>query len=174
LGTYIYLAEHPKKLLKGLKSLMPLAQKLKRFSRGFTLIEVLVSMALLATIGSAITSGIYTVYRADQSGNVHVSAVGILQTQMEYVDGLVYIPATGTAADYGLFTGSIPAGYSLRSVRADATYSITNIIGVPWNVQTGTSAGAENGLQRIRLAVVRNGQVVTTLDAYKVQPQVLH
>jgi type II secretory pathway pseudopilin PulG len=137
--------------------------------KGVAMVEILVSIAVLSSIGLALLSGLSTFYKADQINNNKITAVGIAQSQLEYFDGLTYLPATNQVADYGLFTGTLPAGYSIQSVKGDGTYSTTHLLAAPWNSQTGTLASIDAGLQRIRLVVLQGTKVAVTLDDYKVQ-----
>ena len=139
--------------------------------RGFALVEILISITVLSSIGVALLSGLSTVYRADTTTNNKVAAVGIAQSQLEYFAGLTYIPATGQTADYGPFTGTLPAGYYLHSLRGNGTYSTTNLLAAPWDSQTGAPAASEAGLQRIRLVVLQGTKDAFTVDAYKAQMQ---
>ncbi len=143
--------------------------------RGFTLIEVLIAVALVGIIAVAFLSGLATASRALVIADEHATAESLARSQMEYVKNQGYI----TAADYDAgvpgsgevtydkITG-IPDGYTIWSFnRAGAT--VEDIIyGVPWDSQNNLPVDTDAGLQRIKLIIKHHGKEVITLENYKV------
>jgi prepilin-type N-terminal cleavage/methylation domain-containing protein len=140
-----------------------------RNNKGFALVEILISIAVLSSIGTALISGLSTVYRTDLLNNNKLTAVSIVQSQLEYFDTLTYLPATGQTADYGPFSGTLPSGYTLQCIKGDGSITTTNLVAAPWDTHAGSMAPGDIGIQRIRLAVLQGTKVAFTLDAFKVQ-----
>ena len=150
---------------------------LRGSSAGFTLIEVLVALALFSLIAIVFAGGLGTASRAVFLADVRTKAESLARTQMEYVktqdynDDLVDGEATYDKID----TNDIPDGYAICSV--NGTGPPTNcgnsdpIIAVPWNSDTGLPLqplGTDNGLQKITLVVRHEGRDIITLEGYKV------
>jgi len=62
-------------------------------SRGFTLIEVLIALALFAIIGIVFAGGLATASRAVLIADVRTNAESLARTEMEYVKTQDYSPA---------------------------------------------------------------------------------
>ncbi len=140
-------------------------------SRGFTLIEVLIALALFSIIAITFLGGLTTASMAVLTADVRATAESLAKTQMEDVKNpnQAYDPAPyGGVANYTKITG-IPLSYTICSVDRDGvTVNCDDsdpIIAVPWD---GERLDVDNGLQRIRLVVKHEGQVIFTLEGYKV------
>jgi len=67
-----------------------LAGLLRGRSRGFTLIEVLVAMALMGIIAIAFVGGLGTASQAALTGDIRATAESLARSQMEYVKSQVF------------------------------------------------------------------------------------
>jgi len=147
-------------------------------SRGFTLIEVIVALALLVIIGIAFLGGLATASKAIIIADERATAESLARSQMEYVKNQDYI----TAADYDpLVPGSgeviylkiddseIPEGYTIWSVNR-AGDTVEDIIGVPWDSDplVNQPVDIDAGLQRIKLIIKHLDKEIITLEDYKV------
>ena len=144
--------------------------------RGFTLIEVLIGVALFGVIAVAFLSGLATASKAIFVADEHATAESLARSQMEYVKNQPYDPAavydpgpppTGGEVTYNKITG-IPGDYTIWSEnRAGGT--VEDIIyGVPWDSQNNIPEATDAGLQRIKLVIKHHGKEVLTLEDYKV------
>ena len=146
--------------------------------KGFTLIEVMIAIALLGIIAVAFLGALATASRALVIADERATAESLARSQMEYVknqdykDADIYNPydpgppPTGGEVTYAKITG-IPAGYTIWGVdRADAT--VTDIIGVPWDSLNNQPVTTDVGLQRIKVIIQHHGKDVITLEDYKV------
>jgi prepilin-type N-terminal cleavage/methylation domain-containing protein len=149
-----------------------------RAEKGFTLLEVIIAIALLGVVAVAILSGLSTGSRAILVADERATAESLARSQMEYVKSLDYTKApSGGEASYTNAKLAVPSGYEIRSInRAGAEDASANIIAVPWNSATGQPAANDTGLQRIKLAIYHlrhlgdsNPTLVLTLEGYKVQ-----
>jgi len=142
-----------------------------RGEKGFTLIEVIIAMALLAIVAVAILSGLSTGSRAIFVADERATAESLARSQMEYVKKLSYTKApNGGEAIYANAKISVPSGYEVKSInRAGGEDVSTNIIGVPWDsAASPPPVTTDAGLQRIKLVIYHHGKSLLTLEDYKV------
>jgi len=138
-------------------------------SRGFTLIEVLVALALVGIIAIAFLGGLSTASRALLIADVRTTAESLARTQMEDVKNQDYNPALeGGEAAYSKLTQDIPDGYTIWSVNRDDEI-VEDVIGIPWDSEGNEPLDEDNGLQRIKLVIRHDDEVVITLVSYKVE-----
>jgi len=136
--------------------------------KGFTLISVLIAVAVLGLVAVIFAGGISTASKAVFVDDVKVTAESLAKSQLEYTKQEAYI----TAPDYGEATyakiADIPDGYSIRSINLEGD-TVSDIIGVPWDSENGMPEIIDKGLQRIVL-VIRHGDDpdVITLEGFKV------
>jgi prepilin-type N-terminal cleavage/methylation domain-containing protein len=134
-------------------------------SRGFTLVEVLVAIALMATIAVAVLGALSTASLALITADKQATADSLARSQMEYVKNQDYNSTQpGGEAIYEEIA-PIPDGYSICSVNRDGEI-VSGVIGIP--CENGTAVNQDNGLQRIELVIENSGKVVNTLEGYKV------
>ena len=123
-----------------------------RDERGVGLVEGLVSSALLGIAMIALMGSLSTFALASRQAEDRAIAQAFVRAQAARIDAALY-QATG---DYSSYYEPVPTGFA-------RTVSVTW-----WN---GTSAWTAtqngNGLQKIVLAVSRNGSTVTTLEFAK-------
>ena len=114
---------------------------------GFTLIEVLVGVAIIAAIGMGVIRAIDTNARARQVLDEQVQATNLVTA---YLEGIRQLPYSDNASAYASVSNSIvkPSQYI---VAMDIAYSPD---GVYW--ATDNNSGAYK-LQRIKISVSREG-----------------
>jgi prepilin-type N-terminal cleavage/methylation domain-containing protein len=128
-------------------------------SAGFALVEVLVSMAILAIVGTAIAGGIYTLVRTDGQQQSRAEASVIARN---YEDALEAGPYKDCA---------VPADYSAQTLGvtmpSTATLTVTGVAywngtapptaqgptDAQWATAFGATCSADKGLQRITYKV---------------------
>ena len=143
-------------------------------SGGFTLIEVLVALALFGIIAITFLGGLTTASRAVLTGDVRTTAESLARTQMEYVKSQFYeyAPVDGEKLYVKIDSDDIPDGYTICSVnRAGDPVNCDpgqNIIAVPWDSQSNEDIATDNGLQRIKLVIKHEDRYIFSLEGYKV------
>lgn len=115
-------------------------------SRGFTLIEVLIALALFAIIGITFAGGLATASRATITADVRTNAESLARTQMECVKSQAYIDYSEDGHEDYLPITTIPEGYEIAPVAVEEI---------------------QGGLQKITVTVSHEGREVITLVGYK-------
>jgi len=145
---------------------------LRGSSRGVTLIEVLVALALFAIIGIAFAGGLGTASRAVLIGDIRTNAESLARTQMEYIKELDYQEAPSGGVYNYTKIADIPERYSVWSVNRDGEIvngdAFDPIIAIPWDSGLNEAADTDDGLQKITLVIKHEGTYVITLEGYKV------
>ena len=149
-------------------------------SKGFSLIEVIVALALLGIIGVAFFGGLATASKAIFIADERATAESLARSQMEDIKNQVYItaadyelgvPGTGEVTYEKIADAEIPVGYVICSVNRAGDTVEDIIYGVPWNSDPAVNQAAnfDAGLQRIKLIIKHLEKPdVITLEGYKV------
>ena len=120
---------------------------------GFTLIEVLLALALLGILGATIPSALSGANRATITANQHTMAESLARSQMDYIQNQPY-----------------------DSVNATPVYAVMPDIPAPYGIVTpvaerldprGDGIANDDGLQRITVAVKHADTIVFTLVDFK-------
>jgi prepilin-type N-terminal cleavage/methylation domain-containing protein len=139
-------------------------------SRGFTLIEVLIALALFAIIAIVFAGGLSTASRAVITAGVRTRAESLARTQMESIKNERYsTPPTGGVGNYTKIDLPPGSGYSICSFNRTSPPANCGslVLGVPWDSATNTTASTDNGLQKITLVIKYGDREVTRLEGYK-------
>jgi len=117
--------------------------------RGFSLIEVLIALAILGLVAVAFLSGLTTASRALIIADERTTAESLAKSQMEYVKNIDYVDEAT----------SYPAA-SIPQEHIDAGYSAT-ITALPLH-------NPDDGIQKITVVVKHGDKEVIILEGYKV------
>lgn len=122
----------------------------KRFlltnEKGFSLIEVVVALAILGIIGAAFLGGLATASRSIYIADERATAENLARSQMEHVKEQSYLSGGGYEI---VDLSTYPASYSV-------------------SVASNPLAGALGGIQEITVTVNNDGNPIITLVDYKV------
>jgi prepilin-type N-terminal cleavage/methylation domain-containing protein len=129
-----------------------------RLGKGFTLVEVLVALAILSIIGVGIMVALGGASKTLLKADVRESARDLAQAQMENTQNQPYNPAdpTGNLVFYPKLPG-LAGGYPGYDVEIHAA-----------RVDKGSGTAADTGLQQITVIVKQGPDSVFTLDGMKV------
>ena len=140
-------------------------------SCGFTLIEVLIALALFTIIAFVFAGGLSTASRAVLTADVRTRAESLARTQMESIKEEDYKSTYGKISIPGVTDSSgsylICSCNGTSSVALNCT-STDRIIAVAWDSTTNNFTTSETGLQKITLVIKHDGTEVTRLEGYKV------
>ncbi|MFC2071416.1 prepilin-type N-terminal cleavage/methylation domain-containing protein [Chloroflexota bacterium] len=135
--------------------------RLFRRQKGFTLIEVLASVAILAAIGVALMNGLSTGYKSVGINQERTYAESLAKSQVEYIKAQDYI----SVMNYG--EPDYYEVYEVIDIPADLTstgYAVE--IYPPETVEPAGVSGYE--LQGITIVVKRHGATKLTIIFYRV------
>jgi prepilin-type N-terminal cleavage/methylation domain-containing protein len=142
--------------------------------KGFSLLEVALSIALLGMVATAILGGLSTISNASFTTDRQSIAISLAQSQLEYIDSQPYQEAPDGGEVSYIEISDVPSNYSISSidrtlVKVAGTPGTASIIGVPWDSSSGQAVVSDEGLQRISLIIYNGDKPVLELDAYKVK-----
>jgi len=144
---------------------------LRGSSRGFTLIEVLIALALFTIIAFVFAGGLGTASRAVLLADVRTRAESLARTQMEFIKeqdyGSTYskISIPGVTDSSGSYLICSCNGTSPVALNCTST---DRVIAVAWDSAMSQPATSDTGLQKITLVIKHDGTEVTRLEGYKV------
>lgn len=139
---------------------MKKARLLKK-EKGFTLIEVVLSLAILGIVAAGFLGALASGSRGISMADEQATAESIARTQLEHVRGQDYIDYS--EASHAVYT----------KTSAPATYSV-DLSAVPFDPDTGLPYGQlggvfdqDDGIQSITVVVKHNSVEVFTLEDYR-------
>lgn len=121
---------------------------------GFSLIEILLAIALAGILGMAIPSALSTANKTTIVSNEHTMAESLARSQMDYVQNQTY-DITNNPPVYTIMS-DLPTGYSIvtpMATRLDPK---------------GDGTDKDDGLQQITVTVKHGTKIVYTLIDFKV------
>jgi prepilin-type N-terminal cleavage/methylation domain-containing protein len=134
-------------------------------SRGFTLVEVLITIALIGAISVAF----FSFMSAATSFLIHADertiAESLARSQLEFAKNQGY---NSTATYIKIPSASIPVGYTIWSVSSSNQTQPVNggasdpIIGIAWDSTDNKPATTDKGLQMIALVIEHDGKEIYT------------
>jgi len=132
-------------------------------SRGFTLVEVLITIALIGAIGVAFFSFMSAATSALIHADERTIVESLARSQLEYVKNQGY---NSTATYPKIPSASIPVGYTIWSVNGNGTVvnggATDRVIGIPWDSANNKPATTNMGLQKIALVIEHEGRQIYT------------
>jgi prepilin-type N-terminal cleavage/methylation domain-containing protein len=136
--------------------------------KGFSLIEVIIAIALLGVISAAFFGALFTVSKATFTSDELATAESLARSQLEYVKNAPY--------QDGGFSYEIPPDPPMTQPPPwDTTYTTLDSIYPGYSVGVnGTSLNSpDDGIQMITVIIYHNKDVdpepVVTLEGYKIQ-----
>jgi prepilin-type N-terminal cleavage/methylation domain-containing protein len=121
-------------------------------SRGLTLIEVLIAIAILGIVAITITSALATAQATLFTAVERTTAESLARRQMEYIKSQGYQAESILGNPIYEKISVIPEGYSLWSVNRIGEV-VEEITGIPWDSENNQPADTDRGLQKIALVI---------------------
>ena len=122
-----------------------------RAERGFTLIEVLVALAIFGFVGVGIMAGLATGFRAQDTNRVHTIGENLARAVLEDIRFKPY----ENDNDYSPFSVPVPSGYS---------FAVTT---VPYCAPEPCTP--DDNLQKNTVTALRGGKAILTVEDLKVR-----
>lgn len=140
-------------------------------SRGITAIEVLIALAIVGVIAIAFLSGLTTASMALIIADERATAESLARSQLEFVKNQPYESAPEGGAHIYLKITGIPEaeGYTIWSENRTPGQYVPIVLGIPWDSGNNTAVNKDNGLQRIKLVIMRDDEAVIIIEGYKVK-----
>lgn len=147
---------------------------------GFTLVEIVIAIALISIILVGVLMGIATSFKASGTTDKISTGLALAQSQIEYIQTQEYSPAVNGNASYLRIDDALRdteaqslGAYIMKSINYDLSYNEgPNITAVSINGSTGDPTNVDTGIQKITLEVFRPGDDnPVTLVTYKVNPE---
>ena len=129
--------------------------------KGFSLIEVMIAIALLGIIAIAFLGALSTGSKAIFIADKQATAESLARTEMEYVKSQDYIDYSEDPHDV-YDTISTPTGYSVNF----SAVPFDPDTGLPYS-QVGGIFEQDDGIQKITVKVDHQAQEVIILEGYK-------
>jgi len=147
-------------------------------SRGFSLIEVAIAIALIGVIAVAILGALSYASMVLIITDKQATAESLAKSQMEFVKNQAYpddVPDGGVATY--LEITEIPYGYTICSVNRDDEI-VDDVTGIPWDSENNQPENEDSGLQKVTVIIIYEivrpeNKVVEEqfiLEGYKRQP----
>ena len=134
--------------------------------RGFSLIEVLIALAILGLVAVAFLSGLAIASKSIILADERTTAESLARSQMEYVKQQPYeFAPDGSQVTYSkISAGNIPPEYTICSISRAGTTVENTIYGVPWDSDplVDQPVTADAGFQKIRLVIKHGSKEVFT------------
>ena len=131
--------------------------RLLRNEKGFTLVEVIIALAVLSIIGVAILGSLSGASKALFVADERVTAESLARSQMEYIKSANYTVAPWT--------------YELPAISPpwDASYTLPNgYDDYSANVTAEPLHAMDDGVQKITVTIRHHDKEIITLNNYKV------
>ena len=145
----------------------PCIQTVRTRESGQTLIEALIALLVFSVIATSFLGGVYASRTTATVVEEQSVAESLTRLEMEYVK---QSPYWGLGFTYQL-PGSPPPWDTDRAELDDvyASYSVT-VVGTPIDTSSHDPlpAGIDQGMQRIRVQVFRDGEMLLSADTIKV------
>jgi prepilin-type N-terminal cleavage/methylation domain-containing protein len=133
-------------------------------SRGFTLVEVLITIALIGAIGVAFFSFMSVATSALIHADERTVAESLARSQMEYIKNQGY---NGTTRTYQKIP-SIPSGYEICSLNCSSNQAcppvncLNNqaVVAIFWDSSNNRWSPTDTGLQKIALVIKHQGKEI--------------
>jgi prepilin-type N-terminal cleavage/methylation domain-containing protein len=133
-----------------------------RDEKGFTLIEVMISVVLLGIVTAALASGLITASKVLLRNDVHQTAQNLAEYVLESVKNQPYQEVSNP-----IYPAILPPQTPIIY-----TATITATVGTDitaFNPSASPPQGRNIKLQKITVQIFKNGTLTYTLDGYKVE-----
>ena len=148
--------------------------KVNKSEKGFSLIEVLVALALLGIIAAGFLLAVSTATKAVLIAGERTTAESMARSQMEYVKEQEYMPAEiGSVATYfEIDISETHPNYSIWSYNRSSPPPVEDIVAIPWDAEGGQAENEDTGLQKITIVIMHHDKEIIILEGYKVDDSV--
>ncbi len=145
--------------------------KLIRRENGFTLVEVLVALSIMAIVAIIILLALIMSGKSVLLAQEKTIAESIARSQIEYVKQQGYSYNEATYSGYWIYSTinlSEHPSFSVWSVSewAEENTLVEEVRGVNWNIINNMPANNDSGIQKIGLVIKHDDRAVFYLEGY--------
>lgn len=147
--------------------------KVNKSEEGFSLIEVLIALALLGIIAASFLLAVSTATKAAFIADERTTAESLARSQLEYVKEQEYMAAgVGGVATYIEIDLTGYPGYTIESYDRSSPPTVEDIVAIPWDAGGGQAVNEDTGLQKITVVIMHYEKEIIILEGYKVDDSV--
>jgi prepilin-type N-terminal cleavage/methylation domain-containing protein len=149
--------------------------------QGFTLVEILVGLAILAIVAVGALAAVTAATKARAQSDFRTTAVTIAETTVEAIKNpsleYEFAPSSVTGADYTdawlAIKGNFPANFLLLTLDNAGNQVADKVYGLPWNLDENTPVyggpnPADPGIQKVTVIIQFEGKEIYRLADFKV------
>lgn len=143
------------------------AQAFRGNSRGISLIEVIIALAILGVVSAAFLGGLSTAYRAVAIASERTNAESLTRSELEYIKNCHYADLT---SGFSYEIPDKPPPWDPTRTALDSHYAgySVSVTGEPIDPSTHNTTAEDPGMQQITVEVYHQGKLVLTTNSYKV------
>ncbi len=147
-------------------------KEIKKSERGVSLIEVLIALVILGVVAVGFLAALNNSGNSVSMADERATAESLARSQLEYARQQIYLPAPlDGETEYLKVDMSAHPNYEIKSVTRSGSEEVNNladeVIAVPWDSENNTAESSDIGLQRIKLVILHNGNIVLMMESYK-------
>ena len=138
--------------------------------QGYSLIEVLVSIGLIAIIAVAFTMALTVSSRSLLIADERNIAESLAKSQIEYIKNQEYANANDYVNDEAVYLPIDTSEYPSFAVYSENRTGqvVSTIIGIPYDTGAGVLVADDDGIQRIKLIIMNNDNNILVIEDFKV------
>lgn len=138
--------------------------------KGFSLVEVIISIALLSLVAVALLVALQTAITVTHLANVRTEAVSLADSQIEAIKAGPYFVSQNGTANYVSMIPLIPSGFRFSTVDGNSNTVNCTIYGIPWdiinNVRWTNTTPSDPGIQKVTL-IVESDRLTNSRGVYR-------
>jgi prepilin-type N-terminal cleavage/methylation domain-containing protein len=141
-----------------------------RSEKGFSLIEVIISILIVAILAVGLMQGLNVAIIARDTANTRTTSESLAVSQIEKIKSGPYSVAQAGTGNYTSTIPSLANGYRFASVSADNNTVVNSLFGIPWDVVNDVpwtaTTPSDPGIQKI-IIIVQSNRGNASNGAYK-------
>ncbi|MEN8615262.1 prepilin-type N-terminal cleavage/methylation domain-containing protein [Dehalogenimonas sp. THU2] len=154
---------------------MAAVNKIKLKKNGFSLIEVIIAMAILVIIGSAFLGALYTGIKATELANLRTTAESIGRSQIEYLkrpntyDAISPYDVDSVTLKYSTSPDIVlPPNFMIETDAIRLSRNVLDEDTLQYELIPSNPSNIDNGIQSITITISYKNEIILILEDYLV------